>query len=64
MTQKQANLLPALTIQEALEVAFRAGESYIAGSLCLHTQMHLCEKEVVLELLKAVERKSKDEHKV
>ena len=64
MTQKQANQLPALTIQEALKEAFRAGEAYIIGGHCLYIQTHLDEEEAVLELLKAVDRKSKDEHKV
>jgi hypothetical protein len=55
MIPTQANLLPAMTVKEALGMAFRAGEAHLAGSHCSRIQTHLGEKEVVNALLNAIE---------
>lgn len=56
MTQKQADSLPAMTIEDALGMAYRAGCANLAGSHCCFTQTHLNEKDVVVALLNAIKK--------
>jgi hypothetical protein len=59
MNPIQANSLPSMTVQEALGMAFRAGEAHLAGSHCSRIQTHLAEEEVVNALLNAVRKADK-----
>ncbi len=56
MTQKQADLLPAMTIEGALGMAYRAGAANLAGSHYCFMQTHLDEKDVVVALLNAIKK--------
>ena len=56
MTQKQADSLPAMTIEDALGMAYRAGAANLAGSHYCFTQTHMSEKDVVVALLNAAKK--------
>ncbi len=56
MTQKQADSLPAMTIEDALGMAYQAGAANLAGSHYCFAQTHLNEKDVVVALLAAIKK--------
>jgi hypothetical protein len=59
VTQRQADLLPYMTIEDALGMAYRAGAANLAGSHYCFAQTHLNEKDVVVALLAAIKKGEK-----